>query len=231
LGCIFQRLQPGMEMNRNIKKINGGVYLVVNPDDNEEMLFSKLKRIVEAEIAAVQIWDNFTTNIDRVSFIDKVCLICHPKGIPVLINNKWQLLNFSMADGVHFDECPGDIDVIRKIANREWIMGITINNDLSLVQWANDHRVDYISFCSIFASTTSNSCEMVKFENITKARAITQIPIFLAGGILPENIHQLNNLDYDGVAVVSGIMSADDPFQKVNKYLHQLKIKNETINH
>lgn len=110
-------------------------------------------------------------------------------------------------------------------------MGITVNNDLSLVQWANDNSFDYISFCSIFPSTTSNSCQLVKFETITKARTITQMPIFLAGGIQPENIYQLNNLDYDGVAVVSGIMSADDPFEKANKYLNELKINNEIINY
>lgn len=214
-----------MEINSNIKQINGGVYLVVNPADNEEILFSKLKRIVEAEIAAVQIWDNFSGKTNQVSFIDKVCIICHKKGIPVLINNQWQLLNLSKADGVHFDEHPEDIDVIRKIVNRKCIMGITVNNDLSLVQWANDNSFDYISFCSIFPSTTSNSCQLVKFETITKARTITQMPIFLAGGIQPENIYQLNNLDYDGVAVVSGIMSADDPFEKANKYLNELKNK------
>jgi thiamine-phosphate pyrophosphorylase len=214
-----------MEINSNIKQINGGVYLVVNPADNEEILFSKLKRIVEAEIAAVQIWDNFSAKTNQVSFIDKVCIICHQKGIPVLINNQWQLLNLSKADGVHFDEHPEDIDVIRKIVNRKCIMGITVNNDLSLVQWANDNSFDYISFCSIFPSTTSNSCQLVKFETITKARTITQMPIFLAGGIQPENIYQLNNLDYDGVAVVSGIMSADDPFEKANKYLNELKNK------
>ncbi len=220
-----------MEINSNIKQINGGVYLVVNPADNEEILFSKLKRIVEAEIAAVQIWDNFSAKTNQVSFIDKVCIICHQKGIPVLINNQWQLLNLSKADGVHFDEHPEDIDVIRKIVNRKCIMGITVNNDLSLVQWANDNSFDYISFCSIFPSTTSNSCQLVKFETITKARTITQMPIFLAGGIQPENIYQLNNLDYDGVAVVSGIMSADDPFEKANKYLNELKINNEIINY
>ncbi len=220
-----------MEINSNIKQINGGVYLVVNPADNEEILFSKLKRIVEAEIAAVQIWDKFSAKTNQVSFIDKVCIICHQKGIPVLINNQWQLLNLSKADGVHFDEHPEDIDVIRKIVNRKCIMGITVNNDLSLVQWANDNSFDYISFCSIFPSTTSNSCQLVKFETITKARTITQMPIFLAGGIQPENIYQLNNLDYDGVAVVSGIMSADDPFEKANKYLNELKINDEIINY
>lgn len=220
-----------MEINSNIKQINGGVYLVVNPADNEEILFSKLKRIVEAEIAAVQIWDNFSAKTNQVNFIDKVCIICHQKGIPVLINNQWQLLNLSKAQGVHFDEHPEDIDVIRKIVNRKCIMGITVNNDLSLVQWANDNSFDYISFCSIFPSTTSNSCQLVKFETITKARTITQMPIFLAGGIQPENIYQLNNLDYDGVAVVSGIMSADDPFEKANKYLNELKKNNEIINY
>lgn len=221
-----------MEINNTIKKINGGVYLVINPADNNEILFSKLEKLVELEIAAVQIWDNFPSDINQLAFIEKVCSICHRKNVPVLINNHWQILNSSAADGIHFDEIPENFGEIIKTFNRKYIMGITVNNDLSLVHRANENAFDYISFCSIFPSTTSNSCELVKFETIVKARTITSMPIFLAGGIKPENMHFLNKLNFNGVAVVSGIMSAEDPLATTLKYLNELKkINNEIFNY
>ena len=221
-----------MEINNTIRKINDGVYLVINPSDNEELLFNKLKKLVELEIAAVQIWDNFPVSVNELAFIEKVCAICHQKNIPVLINNHWQLLNESAADGVHFDEMPQNLVEIKKTLKKKCLMGITINNDLSVVDWANENGFDYISFCSIFPSATSNSCELVKFETIEKARAITAMPIFLAGGIRPENMHRLSQLNFNGVAVVSGIMSADDPVTTTNKYLNELKkLHHETVNY
>lgn len=221
-----------MEINNTIKIINGGVYLVINPADNNEILFSKLEKLVELEIAAVQIWDNFPADINQLAFIKKVCFICHQKNVPVLINNHWQILNDSAADGIHFDEIPDNLEEIIKTLEKKFIMGITVNNDLSLVQWANENELGYISFCSIFPSATSNSCELVKPETIEKARTITSMPIFLAGGIKPENMHLLNKLSFNGVAVVSGIMSAEDPLATTNKYLNELKkINNEIVNY
>ena len=221
-----------MEINTTIRKINNGVYLVINPADNEELLFNKLKEIVELEIAAVQIWDNFPTGVNELAFIEKVCAICHQKNILVLINNRWQLLNESSADGVHFDKIPHNLTAIRNTLNKKCLMGITVNNDLSVVDWANENGFDYISFCSIFPSATSNSCELVKFETIEKARAITAMPIFLAGGIRPENMHRLSQLNFNGVAVVSGIMSADDPVTATNNYLNELKkLPHENVNY
>src|SRR6185369_6565581 len=98
----------------------------------------------------------------------------------------------------------------------------TCNNDLAIVDWAMKQKLDYISFCSVFPSSTSNSCDLVSFDTIRRAREITSLPIFLAGGISPDNMKRLRELDFDGVAVISGIMNQDDPAQAAKKYLTEL---------
>ena len=90
------------------------------------------------------------------------------------------------------------------------------------MQWADDHALDYISFCSMFPSSTANSCELVSFETVRQARLITSLPIFLAGGIRPGNIEALKELDYSGIAVVSGVMSANNPAEAINLYHEKL---------
>lgn len=44
------------------------------------------------------------------------------------------------------------------------------------------------------------------------------MPIFLAGGIKPENIKLLRKLDFDSVAVISGIMGAKNPTAAAQDY-------------
>ena len=219
-------------MNRN-KRISGGIYLVVDPSMNKSELLGRLFEVLRDDhIAAVQIWDNFPASEEKADLVEKICALCHNNEIPVFINNEWQLLNSTDADGVHFDEIPGNLDEIRAGINKECMTGITCNNDPGVIKWADENDLSYISFCSVFPSSTSNSCELVDFETIREARKLTAMPIFLAGGIKPENIRKLKGLDFQGVAVISGIMNSRDPLKSAKEYQKELKqLRNENINH
>lgn len=211
-----------MEIMNNIKK--GGVYLVVDPSMEEKILLKKLGQALQKKVVAVQIWDNFQAEQEIPILIDKICELCHSKEVPVFINNHWNLLIDSALDGVHFDEIPEDITSIRRKVGKKFLSGLTCNNDLTWLEWAEKHHVDYISFCSVFPSQTSNSCDLVEIETIRKAKEISTLPIFLAGGISPENLDKLEALKYEGVAVVSGIMNRDNPGEAVQNYLKKLNL-------
>lgn len=202
--------------------IGKGIYLVVDPSMEKKQLLTKLQQAVKQHIVAVQVWDNleYVENMDEL--LANIIVTCKQAEVPVLINNRWELLLKLDFDGIHFDAIPENIDLIKSKLGYEIITGITCNNDLSVVQWANDHELDYISFCSMFPSPTANSCELVSFETVRRTRSITSLPIFLAGGIRPGNIDELKTLDYSGVAVVSGVMSSDNPAEAINLYHEKL---------
>lgn len=206
------------------RKVEAGIYLVIDPAMDAETLIGKLKLILEEKIVAVQFWDNFNPDQNYVPLIEAIIRLCHEKAVPVLINNRWQWLSGLELDGVHFDNVPHDFKEIKKTLGREFITGVTCNNDLSVVHWANTHGLDYVSFCSVFPSSTSNSCELVSFETIREAKTIANIPVFLAGGITLENLPKLRSFSYDGVAVVSGIMSSETPQEAVKEYLKELNV-------
>lgn len=203
------------------RTIQNGIYLVVDPSIDRQILLDKLEEAVQQKIVAVQVWDNFNDE-DIKPLIQKIINRCHPNNIPVLINNRWHLLFETDLDGIHFDNIPGNFDQLKKELNRPIIAGITCNNDLSIVQWADENQFDYISFCSIFPSSTANSCDLVRFDTIKKANKLTGMPVFLAGGIKPENIYKLKELGYSGIAVASGIMSADKPGEALKMYHEKL---------
>lgn len=209
------------------RKISSGIYLVIDPSMDELLLINKLNLCLKEKLAAVQIWDNFKAEQNISALIKKVCELCHTKNVPVLINNRWELLNDFLLDGVHFDEIPENYTAIKESINKPFICGLTCNNDLTFVDWASKNKLDYISFCSIFPSNTANSCELVNFNTINKAAKYYSLPIFLAGGIKPENIDKLKELNYTGIAVVSGIMSSDRPDESIKKYQEKLNIKQE----
>lgn len=204
-------------------KIKNGIYLIIDPSMDRNILVSMLKEIINEKIAAVQIWDNFKPKENKIEYINEIMQICHAENIPVLINNQWELLKQTNLDGIHFDKIQHNILQIKNELKREIITGITASNDLSIVKWADENELDYISFCSMFPSSTANSCELVTFNTVKDASKITSLSIFLAGGIKPENVELLKELNYSGIAVVSGIMSAEKPIEAFEKYLEKIK--------
>jgi thiamine-phosphate pyrophosphorylase len=216
-----------MEMNTMKRKINSGIYLVIDPSMDELLLLNKLNLCLKEKLAAVQIWDNFKSGQNIRGLIRKICDLCRAKNVPVLINNRWELLNDSLLYGVHFDEIPENYTAMKESINKPFLCGLTCTNDLTVVDWASENKLDYISFCSIFPSSTANSCELVDFNTIHQAAKLYSLPIFLAGGIKPENMSSLDELDYTGIAVVSGIMGSDRPDKSIKKYLEKLNIKQE----
>ena len=204
--------------------IESGIYLIIDPSMDEEILFSKLNSIVKEKISAIQIWDHFKEDQNIEELLLKIYEKTSSHKIPLLINNRWEYLKQIQLDGVHFDKIPENFNDIKKEISRDFIIGITCNNNLSNIEYAEEHHFDYISFCSMFPSKTANSCELVNFKTVQQAKSIFIGKIFLAGGIDLNNIKNLNELNYDGIAVVSGIMSAENPSETIKKY-HQ-KIKN-----
>lgn len=205
--------------------IESGIYLVIDPSMEEVLLLSKLNVALKERLAAVQVWDNFKEGQNIINLLKKVCELCHANHVPVFINNRWDLLQNTEVDGVHFDEIPENYSELKAKVGKPFLNGLTCNNDLEWIHWANANKLDYISFCSIFPSTTANSCDLVEFETIQKASKIFSNSIFLAGGIKPENMDKLSDLKYNGVAVVSGVMSSDTPDLAIKKYQEKLNSK------
>jgi thiamine-phosphate pyrophosphorylase len=175
---------------------------------------------LKAGIKAVQIWNNWLPGADKQACIAAVSGLCRAYQVPLLIDNDWELLIDSpYLDGVHFDTLPGNYNEIQDKVGRPFIAGITCSGDLDVVRWATKNRLHYVSFCAMFPSSSAGSCTIVMPSVVKEAREITNIPLFVSGGITPENIVPLRQLTpFNGVAVISGVMSTDDPYTKVKLY-------------
>lgn len=198
-------------MKTTATNIRGGVYLVIDPAALTDEAIQKIKLALQSGLAAIQVWNHWTDTMARTEIVEKLLNLARPFKVPVLINENWQLLTETAADGIHFDQPSDNLGLIRKAIGRPIITGITCGNNLDTVQFAIDQKMDYISFCSVFPSGSSNSCEWVKPATIAAARAMTSMPIFAAGGITTTNLQQLLPTGLDGVAVINSIMKAEDP--------------------
>lgn len=216
-------------MKEPIKKISGGIYLVVDPATGIDILLPQIKKAVEGGIEALQVWNNWNPGQVKKELITAICSIAHEKNIPVLINEEWQLLRITELDGVHFDSIPHDLQMIRQTLGRPIIAGLTCGNDMDIIRAAIKEQYDYISFCSMFPSESAGVCEIVSPETVRKARELTDMPIFLAGGINLDNIDTLTDTGMNGVALISAIMKSEDPKDSVLSFKKKLITVNSSI--
>lgn len=207
-----------------MKKLQG-LYLVLDPAKEEDTLLTSLRQALAGGVGLVQIWNHWPSGFsekEKLELAKKIKAIGGEYAVPVLMNEDFELALEAGLDGVHFDRIPEDWKEIQP-GLRDKFTGITVGNDLDLVRWAHENGLSYISFCSVFPSSSVDTCELVDPESIRMARGLTPIPIFLSGGIRPENLSQLECYSYAGIAVISGILGAADPKQAANDYLQKMK--------
>lgn len=189
-----------------------GIYVIVDPQQDATKILERLGLALTQEIAAIQIWDNQAAQ--HIELLTTIIQLAKQHAVPVLINNDVALLSKLDFDGIHFDAIPAQWETIQEQVKSK-IVGITCTNDLAIIEWAATQQVDYISFCSLFDSKNNSSCELVDYRSISRAREMTTIPFVLAGGITLENIELLGPLEYQAVAMISGVMDEPHPEDKI----------------
>lgn len=205
-----------------------GVYLLVDPSMDQTVLLDRIEQALEGGTSILQIWNHWPegmSNYDKKQLISYISEMTAGYDVPVLINDEWEMLKSIPLDGVHFDSVPENYDQIKEEIDRDFIAGITCSNNLEKVDWAEENDIDYVSFCAMFPSPSVGNCEIVEPETVRKAREITDMPLFLSGGITPDKINELDELDFNGVAVISGILKDEDPGQKTLEYKEALSNK------
>ncbi len=200
--------------------ISGGVYLVVDPAMETGLLLSKLAAALDGGLQAVQLWNNWAPGADRLAVTAAIGRLCRAYQVPLLANEDWVLLQQSpFVDGIHLDRMPAGFEKLSAAVEQPFLKGVTVGNDLETVRMADHYGFGYISFCSMFPSASAGSCELVMPQTVLQARALTAMPIFVAGGVTPANLRTLKStLPVDGVAAISGILGADDPALVVRQY-------------
>jgi thiamine-phosphate pyrophosphorylase len=199
-----------------MKAITGGVYVVVDPV--RHAVLDRVAKALEGGADVLQIWNHWRPGQEPKHFVEDLIRIAEPFNVPVLVNENLELLTDLPLDGIHFDTIStGKIEAVRSL-NRQVIVGITTSNNTGQITEALLHGVDYLSFCSMFPSSSASVCELVSPEVVQATRAKTGIPIFASGGITPANTAKVLRLGVDGIAVISGVLSSPDPARAVRGY-------------
>jgi thiamine-phosphate pyrophosphorylase len=138
----------------------------------------------------------------------------------LIVNDRIDIALACAADGVHLGQDDLPLSAGRKLMGRK-IVGIS-THDVEQAREAERNGADYIGFGPMFGTTTKDTGYAMRgVEMLKQIRSAVTIPIVAIGGITEANVQQVWYAGADSAAIISDILHADDPKNKVTRILRQ----------
>jgi len=169
---------------------------------------------VDAGVTMVQLRDPGGSDDDVVALGRRVVRELAGSGIPLLLNDRVDLVEAVGADGAHVGQ--GDLDIVnaRRRLGADAYLGLSVQT-VDQVRAASEQGVgliDYLGVGPVWSqSTKPDAAAPGGIERLAAVVAVSPWPCVAIGGIGPGRLRPVRRAGAAGVAVVSGICGQPDP--------------------
>lgn len=196
------------------KSFDLSVYLVT---DRDLSLGRPLEFIVEEAVnggaTMVQLREKTCSSLEFYNLALKLKQLLAPLNIPLIINDRLDIALAVDADGLHIGQSDLPWKVARRLLGDDKILGLSVEN-MQQVEEANHFDIDYIGISPVFSTATKTDiAKPFGLEGVRAVKAVSRHPSVGIGGINIRNAVQVMAAGADGVAVVSAISSAENPYE------------------
>ena len=195
-----------------------GLYLLT-PD--EAVTARLVERVLPALDAGAAMLQYRNKRVDRTLRREQALALqphCRRLGIPLIINDDWQLAFDIQADGVHLGESDGDPRAVRACLPASAIIGVSCYDSLDRAAAAAAAGASYLAFGAMFASGTKPLARSASLDLLSQAERFG-LPRVAIGGITPDNAGSVIAAGAELIAVIGGVFDASDPALAVRHYL------------
>jgi len=195
-----------------MKKIKG-LYLVTDRDlcggrPLEEVVLAA----VRGGAACVQLREK---NLPTRAFVEEarsIKALLASFQVPLIINDRIDVALAIGAEGVHIGQEDMPYLLARRILGSRVIIGLSVET-WEDVELAEQWDVDYLGVSPVFETPTKTDTRgSWGLEGIARIRAYSRHPLIAIGGLNAANAGAAIQAGADGIAVVSAICAAQDPF-------------------
>ncbi|KAJ8903995.1 hypothetical protein NDN08_000525 [Rhodosorus marinus] len=201
--CTVYAERPNMDYS---------LYLVT---DRKLTKHGDVSSVVEAALdggtSVVQLRDKDVSTREMIELGQELRCVTEQNGVPLLVNDRVDVALAIKADGVHVGQDDMPIEMVRKLIGADKIIGVSAGTIEEAVQAEND-GADYLGVGAVYAtSSKSDAGDAIGPEALKAIVDSVSIPVVAIGGINGKNARECITQGAAGVAVISAIVSADDP--------------------
>jgi len=199
--------------------VPGGLYAIT---DHHLIPAAKLVEQVMAAIrggaAVIQYRDKSSSIKQRRQQAERLALLCHDQGIPLIINDDVELAAASGASGVHLGKGDSSVQSARKILGTDAIIGVSCYNEFERATEAVSEGADYVAFGRFFPSRSKPGAVSASPELLRRARQSLGVSVVAIGGITPENGQPLVSAGAHFLAAIHGVFGQADVQAAARRY-------------
>lgn len=177
---------------------------------------------VKGGVTVVQLREKTASTLDFYNLAMRLKKALAGTGVPLIINDRIDIALAVDADGVHIGQSDMPYAVARKLLGPNKIIGLSCDNYVQLLV-ANTLDVDYVAVQAFETSTKLDAKHPVGIDGVLRSRSLTKHPLVAIGGIHLDNAAEVYAKGADGIAVVSEIMSAEDPTKASRDLLREIE--------
>lgn len=151
--------------------------------------------------------------------------LCQQLGLPLIINDHWQLALELDAQGVHLGRDDADPARVREALGPDRLLGVSCYNEPDRAARLLQYDVDYIAFGALYPSSIKPGAVHATLAHVQQGRQLAQArpaprPAVVAiGGLTPENAGPVLEAGADSLAVISALFDASDVQRAAERFL------------
>jgi thiamine-phosphate pyrophosphorylase len=168
---------------------------------------------LSAGVALIQLRAKDLPSGRFLELADELSSLCRGTDARLIVNDRADIAAMAGAAGVHVgqdDLTPADA---RACVGASAVVGLSTHGMAQLEAGARE-PVSYLALGPICSTETkATGCEPLGLEAVQRARTITStanLPLVAIGGITLENAPAVRAAGADSIAVISGLLQADD---------------------
>jgi len=177
-----------------------------------------VRRAIKGGVTLVQLREK---SLGQAAFVAEAFVlreVCRAGGVPLIINDDIDVAQRIGAAGVHLGQSDASVTEARDALGPDAIIGLSVET-LEQAREAATLDVDYIAASPVFATPTKTDlAEPLGLIGLRAIRKLTDKPLIAIGGINIENARAVLEAGADGLAAISALVAADDPFQAARQF-------------
>lgn len=187
------------------------LYVITDPAIGKGRSHVEIARLAIAGGAGVvQLRDKACDSDDLIRSGREIASIAKETGTLFIVNDLPDVALACGADGVHLGQDDMPVAVVRKIAPRPFVIGVSVSTSTEAKK-ADSDGADYLAASPVFPTgTKSDARGFCGLAGIRRIRTVTDLPLVAIGGIGPENARDAIEAGADGIAVISAVVGAPD---------------------
>ena len=174
-----------------------------------ESLYDQVEAALRGGVTCVQLREKYMDDEELLREAVRLKKLCHDYGVPLIINDNVDVAIKAGADGVHVGQDDTAAAEIRRIAGKDFIIGVTAKT-VEQAKRAEADGADYMGVGAVFPSPTKKGAIRITKDDLQAICGAVSIPAVAIGGVSLDNMAELKGMGMAGFAVVSAVFAEDD---------------------